>query len=139
MEKQLKALNLSLRALESPGKESQALSSLSLNLQLSVTFLSLKHPFHPALLNSPTPTMAMMASLKSHLWKCPTWHSLMAILIQEGLWACFLAGLAKIKRSCSPKMSNIASVTLTVLWMLLGASLTIVAMALNAGKLTYPT
>ena len=33
MEKLLKALNLALRALESSGKESQALSSLSLNLQ----------------------------------------------------------------------------------------------------------
>ena len=67
MEKQPKALSLSLRALESLEKESQALSSLSLNLQLSATFLILKHPFHPTLLNFPTPTVAMMASLKSHL------------------------------------------------------------------------
>ena len=52
---------------------------------------------------------------------------------------CFLAGLAKIKRSCSPKMANTTNATLTALRMLVGVSLTIVAMAQNAGESTCPT
>ena len=72
MERHLMALNLSLRELESLGKESLALSFLFYNLQPFATFQILRLSFHLVLLNFPTLIVAMMASLKSHLWKCPT-------------------------------------------------------------------
>ena len=56
-----------------------------------------------------------------------------------GLSVCFLAGLAKIKRSCSPKMANTTNATLTALRMLVGVSLTVAAMAQNAGESTCLT
>ena len=56
-----------------------------------------------------------------------------------GLWACFLAGLAKIKRSCSPKMANTTNATLTALRMLVGVSLTVAAMEQSAGESTCLT
>ena len=105
-------------------------------------------PFLIVLLHKPSSAHQPVCPLTQLLTKmhsqqsnetCNIRHNLMAILLQGGLWACFLAGLAKIKRSCSPKMANITSVTLITLRMLVGVSPTIIAMAQNTGESTCPT